>query len=272
VFKNEKIVQQSIQKDNKLFQVETQSKSASIINHPIRLTFCLMVTIFFAETIVMFILMFLPPLTGYKEALLDACLLTIIIIPILYYFVYKPFRLHLAIRKKQEEKLVTISLTDELTGIYNRRGFFNLAEHQLIIAKRIDQKVFMMYLDIDKLKEINDTFGHDEGDIALIDIANILKESYRESDIIARIGGDEFVVFAIEAAEESSNIITERLHKNLDIHNANNSTIYNLSVSVGITYYDPEHPCSIGDLLNQADKLMYQQKKQKQKISTYYNA
>jgi diguanylate cyclase (GGDEF)-like protein len=272
MFKNEKLVQHLIQKDNKLFQVETQSKSASIMNHPIRLTLCLMATIFFAETIVMFILMLLPPLTGYKEALLDAWLLTIIIIPTLYYFVYKPFRLHLVIRKKQEEKLVTISLTDELTGIYNRRGFFNLAEYQLIIAKRKKKKALIMYLDVDKFKEINDTFGHGEGDNVLIDIANILKESYRESDIIARIGGDEFIVLLIEAAEESRNKIIERLHTNLDIHNANNSTIYNLSVSVGMTYYDPAHPCSISDLLKRVDKLMYQQKKQRQRISTYFNA
>jgi diguanylate cyclase (GGDEF)-like protein len=272
MFNIDKLVQQSIEKCDTSFRADIHLKSASIVNHPVRLTVYLIATIFFAEAIVMFILNLLPPVVGYKEGLLDSSLLTIIIIPILYYLVYKPFRLHLTIRKEQENKLITISFTDELTGLYNRRGFFNLAGHQLKISNRQKLKVFMMYLDVDNFKEINDSFGHDEGDNALIDIANILKQSFRESDIIARIGGDEFVVFPIETSEESVNIIQSRLKNQFDTHVADNGTIYKLSVSTGIAYYDPEKPCTIDELLNQTDKLMYKQKKQKQKMRTYCNA
>ncbi len=264
MFNNDKL-QRSIKDGNTSFEDDTQLKSTSIVNRPVRLIVYLIATIYFAETIVMFILNLLPPVVGYKEALLDSSLLTIIIIPILYYLVYKPFQLHLTIRKKQEDKLISISLSDELTGLYNRRGFFNLAGHQLKISNRQKQKVFMMYLDVDNFKEINDSFGHEEGDNALIDIANILKQSFRESDIVARIGGDEFVVFPMGTSKECINKSPVFLKEKLDTHVADNGTLYNLSVSIGIACYDPENPCTIDELLCQTDKLMYKQKKQKKK-------
>lgn len=99
---------------------------------------------------------------------------------------------------RMHERLHTISLHDDLTGLYNRRGFFTLAEHLLKLAKRQQEGLFMLYADLDDLKKINDTLGHQKGDWALIDTANLLKETFRESDIIARIGGDEFVVMPIE--------------------------------------------------------------------------
>ena len=163
-----------------------------------------------------------------------------------------------------EEKLHVLSLTDELTGIYNRRGFFTLAEQVLKLCKRQKKGVYLLYADIDNLKKINDTFGHKEGDFALIEIADILKKSYRDSDIAARIGGDEFVVIPIGTTGDNIELIISRLQKAIEIHNSKGNRKYKLSVSTGVTYYDPEYPCSIDELLLKVDKLMYEQKRQKQ--------
>jgi diguanylate cyclase (GGDEF)-like protein/PAS domain S-box-containing protein len=170
-------------------------------------------------------------------------------------------------RKEFERKTQDLILTDELTGLYNRRGFFTLSEHQLEIIKRQETKAYMFYADLDHLKEINDTFGHQEGDKVLIETAGILRTTYRKSDIIARIGGDEFVVFpvGVGAVENSINIILTRLQKNLEIHNTVKNQVYTLSITTGIACYDPESPCSIDDLVALADKAMYVQKKQKKK-------
>jgi len=167
--------------------------------------------------------------------------------------------------KQMEEKLQTLSLMDELTGIYNRRGFFTLVEHQLKLSKRHKKGIFMLYADVDNLKEINDTYGHKEGDMALIDTANILKYNYRESDIIARIGGDEFVVIPVGAAGDKVEIISSRLQKAIEVHNSKTNRVYKLSISAGITYYNPQNPCSIDELLLHGDKAMYEQKRHKQK-------
>jgi diguanylate cyclase (GGDEF)-like protein len=123
----------------------------------------------------------------------------------------------------------------------------------------------MLYADVDNLKEINDIFGHKEGDMALIDVANILRKNYREADIIARIGGDEFVVIPVETTGDNIDIISSRLQKSLKIHNAEKNHKYKLSISVGIAYYSPENPCSVDELLVRADKSMYEQKMHKKK-------
>lgn len=168
--------------------------------------------------------------------------------------------------KKMEEELRTLTLTDALTGLYNRRGFLTLAEQHLKIAYRIKTRVFMLYADLDNLKYINDTFGHQEGDSALKETARILKETFRESDIIARIGGDEFAVMPIGNTEESVTILTTRLENNLADFNKKKKPNYTLSVSIGITHYDPAHPVSVEELLSQGDKLMYEQKLRKKKF------
>src|SRR5208282_5416520 len=106
--------------------------------------------------------------------------------------------------KAMEEKLHALSITDDLTGLFNRRGFYTFAEQQLKLAGRQKKKIYMLYADQDNLKEINDTWGHQEGDAALVDIAAIFKECFRDSDVVARIGGDEFVVVPI--GEKGGNI------------------------------------------------------------------
>ena len=161
------------------------------------------------------------------------------------------------------KELEDLSHTDELTGLRNRRGFFTLAEHLLKAAVRNKQGVYMLYADLDNLKDINDTWGHDKGDIALIEIGNILTKCYRESDVIARIGGDEFVIIPVGTRGDNIEMITARLQNALDAHNAKIKNSFKLAVSVGIAYYDAEDPCSIDELLTQADYLMYKNKEKK---------
>ena len=163
------------------------------------------------------------------------------------------------------EELKTLSTVDELTGLYNRRGFLTLAEQQLNLINRNKRETFLLFADLDNMKWINDTLGHDEGDRALIETANILKEAFRDSDIIARLGGDEFVVLAVETSEGSGEIITTRFQKIVETHNAREDAQYSLSISLGIAPYDSQHPSSIDGLLAQADALMYEQKQRKKK-------
>jgi diguanylate cyclase (GGDEF)-like protein/PAS domain S-box-containing protein len=162
--------------------------------------------------------------------------------------------------KKMEEKLHTLSITDELTGLFNRRGFFTLADQQLKLAHRHKTGIFMLYADLDGLKKINDKLGHTTGDSALIDMANLLKKTYRESDVVARIGGDEFAVIPIGTTGDNVEIISARFQDALKIHNNTINRHYMLSASVGIAHYDPEEPCSLDKLLIQADRMMYKQK------------
>jgi diguanylate cyclase (GGDEF)-like protein len=183
-------------------------------------------------------------------------------------FIKKPFSLKELIARiehaKKHERLYDISLHDELTGLYNRRGFFTLSEHLLKTAKRQQKGLFMLYGDLDGLKGINDTFGHQKGDWALIDIANILKETFRGSDIIARLGGDEFAVIPIETAEDNSRVVLNRLEAAIENDNAKNKRAYELSFSIGTAYFDPWSPCTVDELLSQADKSMYEQKRSRQ--------
>jgi diguanylate cyclase (GGDEF)-like protein/PAS domain S-box-containing protein len=166
-------------------------------------------------------------------------------------------------RKHMEEELHSMSLRDELTGLYNRRGFMTLAAQELKMADRMKRGIFILYADLDGLKGINDTLGHEEGDMAIKETAVILKKTFRNSDIIGRIGGDEFVIIPIGTAGDNLDVITSRLQKNIDIQNENINRNYTLSLSVGIAYYDPQHPITIDELLTTADALMYAQKRNK---------
>jgi diguanylate cyclase (GGDEF)-like protein/PAS domain S-box-containing protein len=166
-------------------------------------------------------------------------------------------------QKKMEEKLRALSLTDELTGLYNRRGFFALVDHLLKSVKRRNTRVLMLYADLDNMKGINDSLGHQVGDKALVYTANLLKATYRESDIIARIGGDEFVVVPVGTNGDTIEVITARLQKNIDTYNAKSSRRFRISMSLGVSCYDPKFPCSIDEMLAQGDKAMYEEKKLK---------
>jgi diguanylate cyclase (GGDEF)-like protein/PAS domain S-box-containing protein len=166
-------------------------------------------------------------------------------------------------RKRMEEELKALSLNDGLTGLYNRRGFITLAEQQLKFAYRMKRGIVLLFADLDGLKLINDNFGHREGDRALIDTAYLLKNTFRGSDITARIGGDEFVVLALDTNEAYCEVLISRLKKNISIHNTKEDRPYKLMLSVGTAHYDPENPCTIEQLLEYADKLMYEEKQRK---------
>lgn len=168
-------------------------------------------------------------------------------------------------RKRWEKELRALSLVDDLTKLYNRRGFTALAKQQIILADRTNRSAITLFVDLDNMKWINDNFGHQEGDRALIAVANILKRTFRRSDIIARFGGDEFVVFAIEAATYSNGALIIRLNTNLDQYNKKANLPYRLSLSIGAATYNPKNPCSIEDLIARADAAMYEQKKSKKK-------
>ncbi|MDQ3941114.1 MAG: diguanylate cyclase, partial [Actinomycetota bacterium] len=162
--------------------------------------------------------------------------------------------------KKRTEELRRLALLDELTNLNNRRGFSLLANHQASIARRDKKPMTLLFIDLNHLKTINDNFGHKEGDRAIIDAANLLKETFRESDILARVGGDEFCVLMTTDGELDVETPLGRLQTNVELHNAQGIRPYKLSVSVGRAGYDPANPVSIEDLMRQADIVMYQDK------------
>lgn len=182
-------------------------------------------------------------------------------------FIKKPFtiqELQMRIRHaRMQERLRELSFTDELTGLPNRRGFFAFAQHQMKMVNRAGGKMALLFADLDDFKSINDTRGHLEGDAALVDAANVFRETFRDSDIIARMSGDEFAILLIDARETSLAGVTERLQKQIDAFNARTGGLRRLSVSIGMAVYDPRQPCTIDELLKQADDRMYAQKQRK---------
>jgi len=179
-------------------------------------------------------------------------------------FIKKPFALHELIIRirlvKLQEKLLKMSVTDELTGLYNRRGFFALIEQQLKLSNRQKNVLYLLFADLDNLKVINDAYGHEAGDQVLIETAKILRDTFRDSDIIARIGGDEFIIVPVGTTEDDTTIATARLHQNVVLYNAEKKRPYALSISVGIAKFDSNSPCSVDELIHHADKSMYAQK------------
>jgi len=230
---------------------------------PRRLIIVIVAAIFIAESAVMAFFTLIPPLTLGMELLLDATLLVLLVILPLYLLFMKPMERHIVERKSLEKKLHALSLTDELTGLYNRRALFAFAEHEMELAKREDEGICLLYADLDNLKEINDTLGHNEGDRVLINIARILKETYRQSDIVARLGGDEFVVIPVGSTREGVDLVRERIHRHIENHNTSETGGRPLSISTGVAYRETGSPCSIDDLIIQADRMMYEHKARK---------
>ncbi|MRR55488.1 MAG: diguanylate cyclase [Deltaproteobacteria bacterium] len=169
-------------------------------------------------------------------------------------------------KKYVEQKLREISLTDELTGLHNRRGFMTLALQQIKIADRLAQGMTLLYADLDDLKGINDTYGHLAGDQALIDAAAILKTSLRASDILARLGGDEFVGLILESGGETELAVLARVQENLNAHNLLRIRPFRLSFSIGTARYEVTSPCSVEELLEAADREMYRNKLEKKSL------
>ena len=163
-------------------------------------------------------------------------------------------------RKRTEEDLRTLLLVDELTGLPNRRAFITLSEQKLKQAIRMERDVLIIFIDVDHLKYINDTWGHLAGDRALIDTARVLKESCREEDIIARLGGDEFVALMIVDSDQTAELACERIEARVEAHNLETPRGYQLSLSVGAKRTKAEG-AMLADLLAQADTALYEQKR-----------
>ncbi len=163
--------------------------------------------------------------------------------------------------------LRSLSLIDDLTGLYNRRGFADLGEQYLKLSRRSAQGITLVYLDLDRFKTINDTLGHHVGDRALLKVAEILKAAFRRSDIIARMGGDEFAVLALESSGDSAEMLLERLRERLAEFNRSNRQPYQLSVSLGMARCDGEERVRLDELLSRADAAMYEEKRSKRKAA-----
>ncbi|MCP2520887.1 GGDEF domain-containing response regulator [Candidatus Aminicenantes bacterium AC-708-M15] len=174
-------------------------------------------------------------------------------------------------RHHMMKRLKELATTDELTGLYNRRGFLTYGKELLKLAKRMERAIFLLYVDLDRMKWINDNFGHQEGDKALQEISNILRKNFRKSDVIARIGGDEFVVLGLVTSwrgeKTLSEILIGRLEEKLNAFNLKSSLPYKLSISAGLVAFDSSSIKNIDELLEEADKLMYEHKRRKQRSS-----
>ena len=165
-------------------------------------------------------------------------------------------------RHRLQKTLQTLSLVDELTGLNNRRGFLALAEQHLRVVLR-KGAALLVYLDLDDLKTINDTFGHQEGNRALVDTANILRACFRKSDILARLGGDEFCVLMTDAGQGSEQLVRKRLRQRLDLENQARPENLRISFSVGMANVLSVDRSSLEEWLRVADRQMYEEKKNK---------
>lgn len=166
-------------------------------------------------------------------------------------------------RNHLQQSLRNLSLEDDLTGLYNRRGFIALAEQQLKMARRKGIRLLVAFADLDGLKAINDAHGHVVGSEAIAEAATLLRKTFRDSDILARFGGDEFVILMPETGEETFDAPCERLRRNLEAFNREKARPYELSMSLGAAAYDPQQPCSLHQLIERADRAMYEDKRRR---------
>jgi two-component system, cell cycle response regulator len=164
-------------------------------------------------------------------------------------------------RHRLQQAVRSLSLTDELTGLYNRRGFLTFAEQHRKVAARSGRGFLLVFLDIDGLKQINDTLGHAEGDAAMLATAEVLRRTFRDSDIIARMGGDEFAVIAFESDDANVQTVEARLQEAATRYNAENILTFRLSLSVGVEPFSPTFPVGMESLLAHADQRMYAAKR-----------
>lgn len=165
-------------------------------------------------------------------------------------------------RQQAQLQLRSLSLLDELTGLHNRRGFISLAEQSLKLTSRQSVRSSLIFIDVDNLKYINDNFGHREGDYALQQIASLLRECFRESDIIGRLGGDEFCILLSHTGETGDHLVRKRLFQLIGRSNENSRRFYALSVSLGIV--EVAGPHDLEQQISRADALMYEHKRAKQ--------
>ncbi len=165
------------------------------------------------------------------------------------------------------ETLRRLSLLDELTGLYNRRGLISLSEQHMSLAMRTQRSLMVVYADVDGLKSINDHYGHSAGDEALMRAAKVLRRTFRRSDIIGRIGGDEFVVLAIDATPDKMNGVIERLNQSQEEENGLHTEPYPVVLSAGVEHIDPSLPLGIEEWISRADLALYEEKRKRRVIN-----
>ena len=164
-----------------------------------------------------------------------------------------------------QQQLKNMSLTDELTGLYNRRGFVTLAEQQLKLEQHngTARGLTLMFADMDGLKAINDTYGHEAGSNALATLARLIKATVRGADVVARWGGDEFVILSIGAQGEDCRLMVDRIHERLDEYNAESRDPYLIACSIGVAPVDLDARRSFEEIIAEADAAMYVEKKRR---------
>lgn len=169
--------------------------------------------------------------------------------------------LHAIERHHLYMKLAGAALSDELTGLFNRRGFLTLAGQMFKSARRLARGAFLLYVDLDGMKGVNDNLGHREGDRMLRDMAAILRETFRESDVLSRLGGDEFAVFGLQETQFEAMEPKERLISQLLDFNAAGRRPYTVAASIGLANLDMDNAVTLDDLLTTADSRMYEEKR-----------
>lgn len=167
-------------------------------------------------------------------------------------------------RKEHEENLHNLAVTDELTGLFNRRGFKAAVSKALARAREAGQAISVLFIDVDGFKYINDTYGHEEGDKALLIISDVLKESFRRQDIIGRWGGDELVVAALDVPGGSVQQLANRFQEKLHRRCVEENLCFHLSVTIGSSDSESSRSYSLGKLLSDADTELYRQKNARQ--------
>ena len=165
--------------------------------------------------------------------------------------------------QRQAEELKALSLTDPLTGLFNRRGFQTLADQMLRAATRLGNRLVLVFFDLDGLKTVNDQLGHDVGDQYIQEFGRLLQKTFRQADIVARLGGDELVVLAHEAHEAGLESMLDRFRHNIIARNAEGDLPFKVSASVGHSIFSPEEPKTLDELVREADVAMYEDKRKR---------
>jgi diguanylate cyclase (GGDEF)-like protein len=156
-----------------------------------------------------------------------------------------------------------LSLTDPLTGLYNRRGCYALVDAQLRVARRSQRNCVLLCADLDGLKVINDQHGHSEGDQALVHASRVLQRSLRQSDLLARFGGDEFVAFGYDVRDSSARVVLRRIQQMFAENNRAANLPYVLSMSVGAVELTPDDDMDLNLLVQRADHSLYRRKRRR---------
>ena len=167
-----------------------------------------------------------------------------------------------------QKQLKNLTLTDDLTGLYNRRGFMTMAEQQLKleIHEKTARGLTLMFADIDGLKQINDHYGHEAGSEAIVNLSRVISSALRDADLVARWGGDEFVILTIGSHDDDAHAMSERINDKICEYNAQSGKPYQLACSIGVAPLPLDGNRSLEDILAEADKAMYAEKRRRKSI------